>query len=67
MSDQDLKPTRRLFLLVMPVTAIICLTVLFIFRTNIFISALKKGIHILEPFLFGGVTAWLLHPICVRI
>ena len=57
----------RMFLMVAAVTAVICIVILLIFKGNIFIRALKKSIHILDPFLFGAVVAWLLHPVCGKI
>ncbi len=57
---------RRTLLMVAAATAVICLVVLFFFRTEIFLSAGGRIVSILEPFIYGIVIAWLLHPLSKR-
>ena len=57
---------KKAFLgLVASATEIICLIVLFFFKTSIFSGALHQVIYILTPFIYGAVIAYLLRPIAL--
>ena len=57
---------KAMLLMIASSAAVICMIVLFFFRTSLFVGAFRNILHILEPFLYGAVIAWLLHPVCVR-
>ena len=61
------KRNRSTLVLVAAVTAVICMVVLFFFRTGIFLTALSRLLSILKPFIWGAVIAYLLRPMCLAI
>ena len=60
------KGSWRFLMKIAASAAVVCLVVLFFFRTSLFTGAAGRILHILEPFLYGAVIAWLLRPVCVR-
>lgn len=60
------KGSWRFLMKIAASAAVVCLVALFFFRTSLFTGAAGRILHILEPFLYGAVIAWLLRPVCVR-
>ena len=64
MKHQDRKD---LLVTVAMAPAVICIVVLFFFRTSILKTAFLYLLEILMPFIYGAVIAYLLRPVCLRI
>lgn len=47
--------------------AVVCAVILLFFRTPVLTGFLKGILEILMPFIYGGVIAYLLHPVCLMI
>ena len=58
---------KQVLLFIASATAVICLVILFFFKTGIFLSAASTLLDILMPFIFGAVIAYLLRPVCLAI
>lgn len=54
---------RRSLFMIAGATSVVCIVILFFFRTQVFVSAGRRVVSILEPFIYGAVIAWLLHPL----
>ena len=56
--------TRKDILMTIGMAAvIICLVVLFFFRTSVYTSVLSGMIRVFAPFIYGLIIAYLLHPV----
>ena len=66
-ANPNRKQFRQIMLLTAGICAIACLTALFFFKTSVFLSAYHRLMGILKPFIYGGVIAYLLNPVCFWI
>lgn len=64
MDKIELKQIEKLLVRVALVFFVICLVVVFFFRTEVITGAVSRAIGIIEPFLWGGAIAYLLNPVC---
>ncbi len=65
MDDKNEKIRLRDFLTGIAATAaVICIIVLFFFKNSIFSGAASRVLSIMKPFIWGGVIAYLLVPVC---
>ena len=64
-----MKPENRknLLITIAMATAVVCVVVLFFFRTSVFTGFFRKTIRILKPFIYGIVIAYLLYPLSRRL
>ena len=51
-------------LTVAPVTALVCLIILLFFKSSVYFGPVQKIAGVLQPFLYGAVIAYLIHPVC---
>ena len=61
---------RRLinaFFMILVAAAAVCLVILFFFRNELIGNVFFRAVSILEPFIYGAVIAYLLHPVCMKI
>ena len=61
----NIRDRKNLLLTVGMTTAVICIVVLFFFRTSVFVKILSGIVNLIMPFLFGIVIAYLLRPTCL--
>ncbi len=61
----NIRDRKNLLLTVGMTTAVICIVVLFFFRTSVFVKILSGIVNLIMPFIFGIVIAYLLRPICL--
>lgn len=61
----NIRDRKNLLLTVGMTTGVICIVVLFFFRTSVFVKILSGIVNLIMPFIFGIVIAYLLRPICL--
>ena len=61
----NIRDRKNLLLTVGMTTAVICIVVLFFFRTSVFVKILSGIVMLIMPFIYGIVIAYLLRPICL--
>ena len=61
----NIRDRKNLLLTVGMTTAVICIVVLFFFRTSVFVKILSGIVTLIMPFIYGIVIAYLLRPICL--
>ncbi len=64
MTNESRQRLKNILFLIACASAVVCVIILFFFKTSIFARALKGAVNVLKPFIYGGVIAYLLHPIC---
>ena len=65
MTNEERARIRRILPVCAAVTAVVCIIILFFFRTSVFAEAIGTLLSITEPFIFGIAIAYILRPMCL--
>ena len=64
MTSENRQRLKNILFLIACAAAVVCLIILLFFRTSIFSRAFSGAVSVLNPFIYGAVIAYLLHPVC---
>ena len=65
MTSEERAKYRKILPMCAAVTAIVCVIILFFFRTSVFGIAITRILGILAPFIYGAVIAYIMRPVCL--
>ena len=65
MTPEERAKYQKILIMCAGITAVVCVIILFFFRTSVFGRVIGRFIDILQPFLYGAAIAYILRPVCL--